>query len=194
MNRLLLLLAALALVLVAGGAQAALPTASPDGKPSIQAEPPADGVPITGCTVITFPGTYYLARSLSGLDCPVAISIRSSDVVIDGRNYSIGGQNLSGTIGIEIRPPDGGTAVTNVRVTNVRLSDWGTGLVAAPAPSGSAPTTDVRLTGVSAASSGTGFRLWGPGTMTLEGCTAESNEWYGNPCRRSHGRPHARPD
>ena len=143
-----------------------------------QAEPAAGAVPITNSTVITAPGTYYLAEALADLDCPVAISIRSPDVAFDGLDRLIGGQDLAGSIGIEIRPPDGGPALTNVSVANVRLADWETGLTVSPA-STELPATGVRLTGVGAADNGAGFRLWGPGNLTLEGCTAESNEWYG---------------
>jgi hypothetical protein len=137
----------------------------------VQAEPTAGAVPITNSTVITAPGTYYLAQSLPDLDGPVAISIRSPDVAFDGQDRLIDGRDLAGSIGIEVRPPDGGPAPTNVSVTNVRLADWATGLDASAA--------GIRLVNVEAESGGTGFRLLGPGAAALEGCTAEENEEYG---------------
>ncbi|MEN6518884.1 MAG: carbohydrate-binding protein [Methanospirillum sp.] len=133
----------------------------------VQAEPPAGAVPITNSTVITAPGTYYLAQSLSDLDSPVAISIRAPDVAFDGQDRLLDGRDLAGSIGIEVRPPDGGPALTNVSVANVRLADWATGL--------DASTAGLRLVNVSAESGGTGFLLMGPGAVTLEGCTAAEN-------------------
>jgi len=169
MNRLLLLLAAIVLVLTLAGAPTLAQAVS---------KPPAGDIPITNATVITEPGTYYLAGSLSNLDSPVAISIRCSDVVVDGRHHSIDGRSLAGTIGIEIRSPENGTAVTNVSVTNARLSNWGTGLTVSSASS-ETPGTGVQLTGVRAANNMIGFWLWGPGTLTLLDCTVESNTGAG---------------
>ncbi|MEN6342650.1 MAG: right-handed parallel beta-helix repeat-containing protein, partial [Methanospirillum sp.] len=131
-----------------------------------EAQPLAGDIPITNSTVITAPGTYYLPHSLSDLAGPVGISVQSSDVVIDGHNWYIDGQDLAGSIGLEIRPPDGGPAITNVTVRDLRLSNWATCLDAA---------AGLRLVNVTAVNGGTGFRLWGPGAVTLEGCSAEEN-------------------
>lgn len=167
-NTFILFLAALGLILVAGGVQAADSTV-------VVGEP----IPITGCTEITNPGTYYLACDLIDLGCETAIAVRCSNVVIDGRNHRVDGRGLPATIGVDICPLYYEPEITNVQVKNVQLSDWETGLHVSRAGSEASPTIDVRLTNVYSQSNNEGFDLWGPGNMTLEGCTATSNLWGG---------------
>jgi hypothetical protein len=160
----IVLLAALVLLLASGGVLAA--------DPAVAAGEP---IPITGCTEITSPGTYYLASDLIDLRCETAISVRCSNVVIDGRNHHVEGDDLPATVGIDIRSLQGNPGITNVLVENIHLSGWDQGVVVSPAGGETLPTPYVRLSNVHSQNNTEGFDLWGPGTITLDGCTATSN-------------------
>jgi len=125
---------------------------------------------ITGCRVITKPGTYYVSRDLVNVRCPIAIDIRCSNVIIVGNNHLIDGIDGSSTTGIRVGSTSGGTFLSNVQVRNVRLTDWGTGLVVQQ-------TTSVQISGVqSRSNSNYGISVFlGSKPVTISGCTVESN-------------------
>ncbi len=80
-------------------------------------------VNITGCTVITSPGTYTLTQDVLSSTATVCIQINSSDVVLDGGNHQITGKNTANTFGISalaVSP----ARFTNIVVRNVRLGAW----------------------------------------------------------------------
>jgi parallel beta-helix repeat protein len=89
---------------------------------------PVTAEDVTGCTAIQTPGTYVLKNSIMGSTSPVCISITSSDVVLDGRGYTIDGVDAASSKGVVI----GGSSSTvrNVTVRNLRVSDWNIGIYA----------------------------------------------------------------
>jgi parallel beta-helix repeat protein len=82
----------------------------------------ASAQPITGCTVITQPGTYELTQNITngGVNC---IDIETSNVVFDGNGFTIDGTGSSSGVFASI-----GSPLTNVTVRNVTLTDWGNGI------------------------------------------------------------------
>jgi beta propeller repeat protein len=90
--------------------------------------------PITGCTVIDEPGYYTLPADIINSACPVAIDIRSSDVLLDGQGHTVEGVDSDGSIGIrceldaaagEAEDPQ---PIRNIRVRSIVLTDWSTGI------------------------------------------------------------------
>jgi parallel beta-helix repeat protein len=80
---------------------------------------------ITGPTVISSPGTYVLAKDITGGKSP-AITVQSSGVTLDGNGHTIRGKDASGSFGILVNK--GGKTLTDVTIKNVRLQDWQDGL------------------------------------------------------------------
>jgi parallel beta-helix repeat protein len=78
---------------------------------------------ITDCTTITQPGTYELTQNITNADSN-CIDIETSNVVFDGNGFTIDGTN-SPSSGITANT---GSALTNVTVRNVTLTDWGNGI------------------------------------------------------------------
>jgi len=76
---------------------------------------------ITTCTVIATPGSYQLARNISGSG--TCIEITASDVTLDGQGHRVAGTDPSvDQTGIHANGSDGG--LTNVTVTDVVLRAW----------------------------------------------------------------------
>jgi parallel beta-helix repeat protein len=84
-------------------------------------------IPITGPTVITHPGQYYIASSVTNSTAPVYIEVQTSGVVIDGKNKVIDGSDDPNSIGVKI--VNTAMSIVNVVVKNMVLTDWGTGLL-----------------------------------------------------------------
>ncbi|MBP1928874.1 parallel beta-helix repeat protein [Methanolinea mesophila] len=86
----------------------------------------AKPIPITGPTVITQPGQYYIANPVTNSTAPVYIEVRTSGVVIDGKNKVIDGSDDPNSVGVKI--VNTAMSIVNVVVKNMVLTDWGTGL------------------------------------------------------------------
>ncbi len=125
---------------------------------------------ITGCRVITKPGTYYVTRDLVNVRCPIAIDVRCSNVAIVGNNHLIDGIDSSSSTGIRVGSTSGGTYLSNVQVRNLRLTDWGTGLSVVR-------TKSVRITSVQSKSNRyDGISVsFGSSPVAISSCTVESN-------------------
>ena len=81
-------------------------------------------VPTPAPLIISAPGTYSIAADgFDGHKTP--IEIRSSNVVLDGGGHIIDGANSPGTCGIRIA---GSGTLSNIRVKNIRLVNWETGI------------------------------------------------------------------
>jgi len=93
-----------------------------DFAPSPAGTPRAiDALPCT----ITAPGEYYLSRDFPSVDGPRGIEVRASDVVLDGRNRTVGAGSSLGQYGLLAYRPD--TGLGNVTVKNLVLSGWDEG-------------------------------------------------------------------
>ncbi len=75
--------------------------------------------------VITEPGEYYLARDFPSVDASRAIEVRVSDVVLNGRNHTVGAASSSGQYGLLAYRPEVG--LRNVTVRHLVLSGWDEG-------------------------------------------------------------------
>ncbi len=86
----------------------------------------AKPIPITGPTVITSPGQYYIASGVTNSTAPIYIEVQASNVYIDGRGKVIDGSDVTDSIGIRVY--NSAMSLVNVVVKNVILNDWGTAL------------------------------------------------------------------
>jgi|GEM_PF-2454675 len=86
----------------------------------------AASTPIYGPTVITEPGSYYLASSIVNSTEPVAILIQCSNVVLDGKSKTIDGTDQAESVGIKVY--NAAMTLVNVVVKNVICTDWATGV------------------------------------------------------------------
>lgn len=103
-------------------------------------------------TTVTEPGRYELVEDIrEGGGTPISdacLRIQSSDVVLDGAGHTVDGHGVSDTVGIAIGSD---TALENVVVTNVTLSDWEHGVYVDG-------VSEVRLDDVSVV--GNGYGIW----------------------------------
>ena len=177
--KLVLLVVVMAFMLATPSVAAAdlLESATNDVSPSpvvdsiVRATPiPLNYYHITGCRVITKPGTYYVTRDLVNVRCPIAIDIRCSNVVIVGNNHLIDGLDGLSTAGIRVGSTSGGTYLSNVQVRNVRLTDWGNGLLVQQ-------TKSVKISNVQSRSNRNyGISIFlGSKPVAISSCTVESN-------------------
>ena len=125
-------LLALVLVLTAlGPVGAASGTANPNKAASTNAT--AQPTEIRSCTTITRPGTYVLARDVvprrntTNLtdDLSACISIRASDVVLDGQGHTLDGEKRYPAPGILASTTE---TLRNVTVRNLTATGWGAGV------------------------------------------------------------------
>ncbi|MDY7083019.1 MAG: hypothetical protein SXQ77_11620, partial [Halobacteria archaeon] len=79
----------------------------------------AGSVAIDECTTIDESGAYYLNRTVNATASP-CVRVEASDVVLDGRNYTVRGDNDS--VGILV---SGGSQLENVTVENLMMMGWG---------------------------------------------------------------------
>ena len=122
---------------------------------------------ITGPTVISSPGTYVLAKDITGGKSP-AIWVKSSGVTIDGNGHLIDGNDASSSFGILVNNP--GTTLTGVTIKNVRVQDWHFGVYL----KGVASSTVTGVTGTSNKKAAISLRE--SSRNTISGCTAAGNE------------------
>ncbi|MDH7510897.1 MAG: NosD domain-containing protein [Methanolinea sp.] len=88
--------------------------------------PAGAAIPITGPTVITEPGSYYLANDIKDCTEPIAILIQCSNVVLDGKGKTIDGMDKTESYGIQIY--NAAMTLVNIIIRNVVLSDWDSGI------------------------------------------------------------------
>jgi parallel beta-helix repeat protein len=67
-----------------------------------------------------------LIRSITDSPLGYCINITSSDVIFDGAGYTIDGKDTYGTYGVYVYNP--ATALTNITVKNLKVSDWHFGI------------------------------------------------------------------
>ncbi len=86
---------------------------------------------VTSCTNITQPGYYYLANDIINSTAEVCVLINASDVVLDGRGYTIDGvdDTTNKTKGIYVIETPDVKGHVNVTVKNVTVSDWKYGIL-----------------------------------------------------------------
>jgi beta propeller repeat protein/parallel beta-helix repeat protein len=84
--------------------------------------------PISGCTSIDDPGYYILSADIIDSTCPVALRIQSSNVFLDGRGHLIDGRDWGGTQGIRLMPAGSNPSLENIRIEDLRLTDWEYGI------------------------------------------------------------------
>ncbi|MEN6342924.1 MAG: carbohydrate-binding protein [Methanospirillum sp.] len=78
---------------------------------------------ITGPTVITSPGTYYLTNDILNRNEPVCIEVKTPGVTIDGRGHRLSGTGTQDTsAGIFVNN------IPDVTVKNLKVSGWGYGI------------------------------------------------------------------
>jgi len=92
---------------------------STEGTSSIERE-------IDSCTKIDSPGQYSLTADIQNSQKNTCITITANDVVLDGNGYTIDGVDTDGTIGVELSQPE--EEIRNVTITDLTVSDWGTGI------------------------------------------------------------------
>src|SRR3989304_8492145 len=77
---------------------------------------------INSCTTIDLPGEYVLNQSiLNSPASPSCIFITSSNVIFDGAEYTISGEDTPWTYGVYVYNP---VALINVTVRNLNVTDW----------------------------------------------------------------------
>ncbi len=81
---------------------------------------------VNSCDTISSPGTYLLTTDIINSNALTCISITSSDVVFDGQGYTIDGVDTWLTYGVYVY--NFSTALTNVTVKNLRVTDWNDGI------------------------------------------------------------------
>jgi parallel beta-helix repeat protein len=83
--------------------------------------------PVTSCMVISSPGLYVLANNISNSGAVACINITASNVIFDGAGYTIDGVDAINTYGVHVY--NSLTALTNVTVKNLFVTDWYFGIL-----------------------------------------------------------------
>ncbi len=78
---------------------------------------------ISTCAALSSPGYYVLNTSIINSTTTACINITSSNVVFDGAGMVIDGVDTLGTSGVYVN--NATTTLVNVKVINLRLTDWG---------------------------------------------------------------------
>jgi len=81
---------------------------------------------INACTSISSPGEYVLNQNIISSSASTCINIVSSNVVLDGTGHTVSGTGEADTKGVYAHSQT--TALTNVTVKNLVLSDWNVGI------------------------------------------------------------------
>ena len=81
---------------------------------------------IDWCATITQPGEYVLTGDITNSNADTCIAIQASDVVLDGQGHTVDGVDNFPADGVVVFGRDG---ATNVTVTNLTVTDWGTSIV-----------------------------------------------------------------
>lgn len=87
------------------------------------------GIQIDTCTTIALPGEYVLNASINNSSAISCINISSSDVILDGAGHTINGIGDTDSVGVYIVSPDDTKGLMNVSVMNLKLTDWGIGII-----------------------------------------------------------------
>ncbi|VVB89983.1 Periplasmic copper-binding protein (NosD) [uncultured archaeon] len=82
-------------------------------------------IPISSCTTISSPGEYVLEINIINSSESTCINIISNDVILDGAGNSIDGVD-TGNYGVYVHDPM--SALTNVTIKNLRVTDWNYGI------------------------------------------------------------------
>jgi parallel beta-helix repeat protein len=122
---------------------------------------------ITGPTVISVPGTYYLANDITNSNEPIGISITVPNVVLDGKGFSIDGVDKADSIGIKVY--NSAMTLFNVVIKNLNVSDWGSGIKLQDVKN--SRVQDVTVT----SNTGHGIELQGTVRTTIKSCLISSN-------------------
>ena len=83
---------------------------------------PVMAQPITAPAVISAPGVYEITGDNRGVVDVYGIKIESSDVVLDGNSFIIGGDDRENSIGVYVNKYGG--SITNVTIKNLKLEGW----------------------------------------------------------------------
>ncbi|WP_232686163.1 right-handed parallel beta-helix repeat-containing protein [Halobacterium zhouii] len=139
---------------------------------------------IDTCTTIDEPGTYRLTESIENGTADTCIEIRASDVHFDGGGHTIDGpvsrqkitDALQGPppeagVGIGVHPGDS-TALSNVTVTNVAVTEWFRGISVRN-------TSRTTIHDVTVSTTGVGVDLAGATGSTVVNATASENVAFG---------------
>ncbi|WP_456475477.1 NosD domain-containing protein [Candidatus Pyrohabitans sp.] len=89
---------------------------------------------VSACTTISAPGVYELQNDIID-SASTCINIAASDVIFDGQGYTIDGTDTGGTYGVYVY--NSSTALTNVTVKNLVVTDWFYGIYYAGVQNGS---------------------------------------------------------
>jgi len=79
---------------------------------------------ISSCTIIDFPGHYLFNQSIDSTGT-ICINITSSDVVLDGRGFSLNGVGSDNEYGVYLTPS---STLQNVTVKNLTVNGWDYGI------------------------------------------------------------------
>ena len=82
--------------------------------------------PIKAPYTISTPGTYELSDDARGLTDIYGITIECDNVVLDGGNHFLGGEDREKSAGIYVNKYGG--SITNITIKNFILEDWETGI------------------------------------------------------------------
>lgn len=151
-------------------------------------------VNVSNCTNITEPGTYLLNQSIPNSGASVCINITAPDVTFDGQGFYIDGTDGANTVGISVS--NSTSALSNVKVKNVNVTDWNNGVVYQNAPNGTiidnrffsnanyglyvlSNSNYTAITNNSAPENGYGIVVHSSSYNTLVNNTANSNGNYG---------------
>jgi len=121
--------------------------------------------------VITQPGEYRLTGDVIDSSLGIAITVLSSDVVIDGQGYKLDGVDSGSTYAIRV--VQGGSSFRNVHIKNMVVTDWNFGV--------DVERSSVLIEDVSFTSNRVGVRSqytdpWNEG-LTITGCTMSDGLW-----------------
>lgn len=87
------------------------------------------GIQIDTCITISSPGEYVLNTSINKSSAISCINILSSDVILDGAGHTINGIGDTDSVGVYMVSPDDTKGLINVSVMNLKLTDWGIGIL-----------------------------------------------------------------
>jgi hypothetical protein len=122
---------------------------------------------VTECTTISEPGQYALRRNVGGSVglSDSCIVINSSDVLLDGFGHDVGGHGVTNSTGITIR---NSSAVSNVTVRTVELTNWNRGLLVQNA-------SGVHLRRINASNNADGIAFWNVSRSSIKKSRFERN-------------------
>ena len=101
--------------------------------------------PISSCGTISSPGEYILTQNIEDFSTDTCITITSNDVVFDGANYVIDGVTKNYTYGVYVHGQL--TALTNVTVKNIKVTDWHFGIYYLKVQNGNITNSIVSMNG-----------------------------------------------